>query len=120
VAASKGIHKKLGKIFIEIYNSLLFKLGPLPGSSIRTHTYQKDASGISNTNIRVLFFNLLEMEYESNQSTLYKMLEHVAHKLHYSKVDTIGRNITSVLLTSWENSLQMCRSCKHTSQMEHN
>jgi hypothetical protein len=34
---------------------------------------------------------------------LYKIFGHVAHKLHYSKVDTIGRNTTIVKLTSWES-----------------
>jgi hypothetical protein len=48
-----------------------------------------------------------------------KLLGHDAHKWHYSKVDTIGENRTSVQLNSGGDSLKMCRSCKNTDCMAH-
>jgi hypothetical protein len=60
------------------------------------------------------------MADNSDPSTLNKIFGHVAHKLNYSKVDTIGINNTGVLLTSWEKALKIYRSWEHTNQMAHN
>jgi hypothetical protein len=57
-------------------------------------------SVIPNLKISWLFCNLLWLAYERYPSTLQKLFGHVANKLHYSKVDTIGGNSTSVHLIS--------------------
>jgi hypothetical protein len=58
------------------------------------------------------------MADERDPSTHYEILGHVAHKLHYTKIDRIGINSSSVNITSWGKSPKMCRHWKHADQME--
>jgi hypothetical protein len=60
------------------------------------------------------------MTDSGDASTFYELFGHFAHKLHYSKVYTIRRDIQCVKISSWNNHDNMGRSWKQTLAMTHN
>jgi hypothetical protein len=102
---------------LTFYSSL--EIDNSPGKKFRTHKkeYQYQDSGIPNTHRYWLFLDLLYMADERDPSNLYKLFGHVTHKLHFFKVDRIGRNGTGAKLTSQGKSLKMCRSWKQTDRI---